>query len=470
VVNLQNIGSLMMEGGDAFLNIDPQYLSVTNPELAIPDLDYGESTQLVFTMNCNWTCPPENMLMTVLNISSNEGFFQQSFPLNFTAGAIIEDWETVGFNKFDWSNGGNKLWAISFLDPFQGSCAAKSGNIDDGQVSYLMVTMDVIGYDDISFYRKVSSENSSDYLRFYIDNNLSGEWSGELGWEKASFQVTPGFHTFKWAFEKDNLNSQGTDCGWVDYIVFPSCNMYGTLEVLANAIPHEFCGPVSSQLGAYVLGGSGNYTFQWQPDSLLDDPTSQFPHASAGQTTTFTVEVNDGENTTGSEVLVSSYPVPQAAVIYQQGDSLISQVSSGNHWYNNDGPIAGATGQVYFPQTETEYFVMVTNEYDCISDTSNIIYFIFTGLVETESKQEILVYPNPFFDAVSIDFNKTSRQEITIKLMDFTGKEILETHYNSIDFQDVILLRTVGLKKSLYLLSITDEEGRLLLSRKIMKY
>jgi hypothetical protein len=470
MVSLQNIGSLPMEGGQAFLNIDPEFLTISNPELDIENLDYGESTQLSFNMNCSWTCPIEELLMTVLNITSNEGFFQQSFPLNFSPGAIIEDWETVNFNKFDWTNGGNKLWAMSFLDPFQGACSAKSGNIDNGEESYLQVTMDVIGYDDVSFYRKVSSESGSDFLRFYIDNNLAGEWSGTLSWEQVSFQVSPGFHTFKWAFEKDNLNSIGSDCGWLDYIVFPSCNLDGTLKALANAIPHEFCGQGETQLGAYVLGGSGNSLFQWQPALLLDDPASQFPAASLDTITLFSVEVINGADTTGSIVQVNSYSVPSIPVIYQQGDSLISSVETGNQWYDNSGMVPGATGQVFYPQVESDYFVIITNEYGCISDTSNIINFIFTSVTENITDNTITIYPNPFNDVINIHFATKPMQEMTVKIIDITGHEIIEKHIEPDESQEDILMPTPALKNCLYLFNIFDHEGRLLVSKKIMKF
>jgi hypothetical protein len=470
IVSLQNIGSLPMVNGQAFLNIDPEFLAVSNPDLEIEDLAYGESTQLSFSMSCSWTCPLEEILMTVLNITSNQGFFQQSFPLNFTSGAIIEDWETVGFNKFDWTNGGNKLWAMSFLNPYQGSCSAKSGNIDNGQESFLQIMMDVIGYDDISFYRRVSSESGSDFLRFYIDNNLAGEWSGEMSWGQEIFQVSPGSHTFRWAFEKDNLNSIGSDCGWLDYITFPSSNLDGTLKVLANAIPHEFCGPGETQIGAYLLGGSGNSSFHWQPAELLNDSASQFPIASLDTLTVFSVEVYDGTDTTGSIVQVNSYPFPPIPVIYQQGDSLISNVETGNHWYNSSGMIPGATGQVFYPQVETAYFVIVTNEYSCISDTSNIIQFIFTGITEYLTYSDIILYPNPFTDIINVHFLNKPIQEITVKIFDITGLEIIEKHFESDEFQEDIQIQTHALKNCLYLFNISNHEGKLLVSKKIIKY
>jgi hypothetical protein len=470
IITLHNLGGMMMENGQAFLNIDPEFISVVNPDLNIGNLDFGESAQLVFTMNCSSFCPAKELLMTVLNINSNDGSYLQSFPVNFTAGAIVEDWESAGLTNFDWVVSGNKPWAINFLNPYEGTYTAKSGNIDDNEISALEVTLDVIGYDDISFYRRVSSEEGSDYLKFYIDNNLADHWSGEQSWALNTYQVSPGYHTFKWTFEKDGFNSQGSDGSWIDYILFPSCNLDGTLKALANAIPHEFCGGGQSQLGAYVIGGTGNYNFAWTPSSTLNDSTIQFPIADIEATTWYSVNINDDEYSVSSDIEVNVYPVPQTPVIHQDGDSLISSASEGNQWYDNTGPIPGATGQVFYPPVEGDYFVAVMSEYGCMSDSSNIIHFLFTGYSEEEVEPAIMVYPNPFQEEINIHFIHTPLSNITLKIIDIMGKEIVYNKVVNTDLQELIIYPSRESKKGLYLISILDQNGDLLISRKLIKY
>lgn len=470
IINLRNIGTLIMDNGQANLNIDNEFLTVNNAELNIEDLDYGESTQLVFSMNCSWFCPQLELLMTVLNITSNSGDFQESFLVSYTAGSIIEDWETIGFSQFDWSTGGNKPWAMSFTAPFEGVCSAKSGNIDDGQISSLQITMDVIGYDDISFYRKVSSEYGSDYLRFFVDNNPVHQWSGELGWEQVSYQVGPGFHTFKWTYEKDNAGSQGSDGGWIDYILFPSCNLDGTLKVLANAFPHEFCGSGESQLGAYILGGDPDCSFLWSPADPLDDPDIQFPVAFVDSSVEFSVEVTDGENSAASAVSVNSYPVPDTPVIIQEGDSLISQAEQGNQWYSVSGMIPGATEQVYYPPIEGDYFVIVTSEPGCSSAPSNIIHFIFTDIKEFSPDEDIVIYPNPFTNTFDIRFTDDPAKDKIIVINDLSGRVVHQQYILKSDYQDVIQILPGNIKKGIYLLKITDQDENLLVIKKMIKF
>ena len=470
VITLRNLGSMMFEAGQAHLNIDHEFLTVSNPDIFAGNLGFGDSIQLVFNLNCSSFCPPEELLMTVLNIISNEDTYRQSFPLNFAAGTIVEDWETASLTKFGWSVSGNGQWAINFLDKYEGSYSAKSGNITDNQLSSLQVTMDVIGYDDISFYRKVSSEEGSDFLRFYIDDAEAGQWSGEQPWDYFSFGVNPGIHTFRWTYEKDNFNSQGLDAGWLDYIVFPSCNLNGTLKALANANPDEFCGPGESQLGAYVLGGTGNYSFIWTPAETLNDPAIQFPLANLSETTSYSVSVDDGENAVSSGIEVLINPVPETPVIFQEGDSLISSAENGIQWFNTGGFISGATGQVYYPAVEDDYYVIATNSSGCVSDTSNIIHFLFTGIDDKSFTSTIIIYPNPFQDKLKIIFPEKPVIRIFIRVTDILGRELLNQEISTVDLEEIIIIPTERLKNCLYLISVIDSEGKMLISKKLIKY
>jgi hypothetical protein len=469
VITLRNLGSMMMENGLAYLNVDPEFLTVANPDANLGNLGFGDSLQLSYNLNCSSFCPPEELLMMVLNITSNEGGYLQSYPLNFAAGAIVEDWETASLTKFDWQVSGNGQWAISFLDKYEGLYSARSGNINDNQVSALQVTLDVIGYDDISFYRKVSSETGSDFLKFYIDDVAAGQWSGEQPWDFFSYQVSPGVHTFSWTYEKDNFDSQGLDAGWIDYIVFPSCNLDGTLKALANAVPHEFCGPGESQLGAYVLGGSGNYNFSWTPEATLSDPAIQFPVAGPDATTLYSVSVYDGGNTVYSDIEVLIDLIPETPLIDQEGDSLVSSAAEGNLWFDHNGIIDGATGQVFYPAAEDDYFVMVTNSSGCLSDTSNLVHFLFTAIDEPFSDPSILIFPNPFHEFLKIIFLQRPVAGISIRFTDVLGREITNLSIENSDFQEYVIISTAEFKKGLFLMEIRDKDGKILISKKLIK-
>jgi hypothetical protein len=466
VVTLSNHGGLTAENMEVNLNFDSTWVAFTLTDTLAGNLAHGEEVELTFPMTCNPETPLEQVVMMVLNITANEGGFTQSIPMNFTAGAIIEDWETNGFEKFDWTFGGTKDWTINFIDPYEGAYAAKSGNIDDGQFSSLQVIYKAIGYDDISFYRKVSSEAGMDFLKFYIDGVLVDQWSGNLPWEFVSYDVLPGTHVFKWSYEKNEGISMGFDGGWIDYIVFPSANLSGELNVIANALPHEFCGTGTSQLGAYAIGASGNYSYSWTPAGSLSNPNIQFPVATPLMSTVYNVTVYDGQGSLSFDIQVSLHPVPETPVVLQQGDSLVSSAAEGNQWYDSDGLIEGASGQVYYPSVQDFYHVVVTSEYGCISQPSVPVYFIFTFTDENEKKNSWLVFPNPVSDLLFIRNAEVSSAFYRIQLQDITGRKV----YSSCEkMNGMITLSSAGLPKGIYMLIISDQDERILFSDKIIK-
>ena len=138
-----------------------------------------------------------------------------------SAGEQLEDFETNNFSQYPWTSGGNANWFTTAANPFQGNYCAQSGAVTDNQKTDLMVTIDVLTDDSISFYAKVSSEANYDFLKFYVDADKLAEWSGSSNWQYNSYAIGTGLHTLKWSYVKDNIVAAGNDAAWVDNISFP---------------------------------------------------------------------------------------------------------------------------------------------------------------------------------------------------------------------------------------------------------
>lgn len=121
-------------------------------------------------------------------------------------------------------------------------------------------------------------------------------------------------------------------------------------------------------------------------------------------------------------VTVTVNPVPETPVITQFDNLLASNAEDGNQWYNSNGAIPNATGQVYYPAATDNYYVIVTNEYGCESEQSNVIYFIYTGIGEFIKNQHINVYPNPFKHSATFNLSITSNLQVSLKIYDATGR------------------------------------------------
>jgi hypothetical protein len=219
IIETGNAGHCVCYDATATLSTTNNYIVINSSNMELGTLEPGIMTNAEFNITVEEDAPLGTTADLICDLVSGDYNTQHTFYS--TVGIIDETFESAGFQSFDWLFAGNQPWVISEVDPYEGQYCAQSGDIGDNQTSSMIVTMEVLTDDSISFFRKVSSEVDYDYLRFYIDNTKLGEWSGEVTWKQVIYPVTAGEHTFKWEYYKDSNVSNGMDCAWVDYIVFP---------------------------------------------------------------------------------------------------------------------------------------------------------------------------------------------------------------------------------------------------------
>ena len=78
----------------------------------------------------------------------------------------------------------------------------------------------VAGPGTLSFWWKVSSEASYDYLEFWIDGVLTNRISGEVDWQQQNFDLASSAHVLRWRYMKDEVVTAGSDRGWVDLVAW----------------------------------------------------------------------------------------------------------------------------------------------------------------------------------------------------------------------------------------------------------
>ena len=211
-------------------------ISFSQNEFVIGDVEPGQEFSVDFTFTLSDDAQVGVAYEFILAAYSGEYLTNGSFV--FSVGNIIEDWETGDFSKFDWNlNQYTHPWTIVSENSYEGIYCAKSGNISDNQKVELSIVLDVQTNGEMSFYKKVSSEDGYDKLTFYIDGSEMGNWSGEVAWSQVSYLLTSGRHTLNWTYKKDVAVSSGNDCAWIDYITFPPTEIIAiTNEVSTNEI------------------------------------------------------------------------------------------------------------------------------------------------------------------------------------------------------------------------------------------
>ena len=208
--------SITVEGNENVISNDIEYgdyyrlLTPGTYQITFNSIGYEPQSQ---TINVNDSAVTLNIELTV-----DEG-------LSF---ANIENFESQTFDNYNWQFSGDADWQISDT-AVEGLYSAKSGNIDNNQISEISLNIFTDDPSEVSFYKKVSCENVGsqtgnyyDYLAFYIDGVEQEKWAGEIDWSLSTFPLSSGEHILKWAYVKDQGVSSGQDATWIDFIVMPN--------------------------------------------------------------------------------------------------------------------------------------------------------------------------------------------------------------------------------------------------------
>ena len=216
-----NTGNSNSPNAISTLSSNSPWLSINGPlQLGPINADNG-SKDAIFVVSVSQDAPQS--IFADLSYQVNAGPYTAAATFNsLSINAIIESFESQGFTQYPWQQSGNKPWLITTASPYEGAYCSRSGTITHNQQSQMNLTLNVINDGQVSFAYRTSTEEGYDFLRFFIDNELQGEWSGTLPWTEVSYPLSAGIHKITWSYEKDEFSSQGSDRAWVDGIVLPA--------------------------------------------------------------------------------------------------------------------------------------------------------------------------------------------------------------------------------------------------------
>lgn len=183
-----------------------------------------------------------------------------------TANRVVDFLEPILPDSF--KTEGNNTWKVDSMYTMMGKYSIKTGKIYDNQSTILKMKT-TMQKGEISFFVKVSSEGGNDYLKFMINGEEAGKWSGNTDWKRVYFPVEKGESELEWIYEKDGSQASGMDAAWIDYLVIPSS---GTREtelvtgedgesVLFNLQPGEFISYLAE--ADHYASTAGEYTMPY---------------------------------------------------------------------------------------------------------------------------------------------------------------------------------------------------------------
>lgn len=252
VLRLKNNGHSAAGNPSLYLTTYSPLATLVNGSASLNTMAGGDEQWLQFQMDISSAAQAGD----VIEVHSYfvAGLYDATAAFAPTVGSMVEDFESGDFTLFPWVMGGNQPWIVSGSGAWEGSYCSASGSIGNSSASVMEIEMNVLMYDSISFYRKVSSEDGYDYLTFSIDGLPLDQWSGNESWTKVAYPVAPGQRTFRWAYEKDFWVSSGSDKAWIDYVEFPAVAGIVTgqenaeAEMLLQAWPNPSKGAVNVRL------------------------------------------------------------------------------------------------------------------------------------------------------------------------------------------------------------------------------
>ena len=220
---LNNIGGSVSPSGTATMSCSDSGITINNGYAVFSSIPASGNTTLSFNLTASSSLTIGTLI--TLNFNATAGAYTVNKLEPITLGLILEDFETGNFNAFGWTMG-TYPWTIDTSTYHSGNYAARSGSITHSQSSTMEIIRILSSAGTLSFWYKISSEANYDFLKFSVDGIVQGSWSGTVDWTQVSFTIPAGQHTFKWAYTKDASVSSGSDCAWIDDIIFPTSIAY----------------------------------------------------------------------------------------------------------------------------------------------------------------------------------------------------------------------------------------------------
>jgi CubicO group peptidase (beta-lactamase class C family) len=271
----------------------------------------------------------------------------------------------------------------------------------------------------------------------------------------------------------------GRTWGYRSKMIYDSC-MNATVCGLTNSDPSGMDGvtfllyrvllnhlPACS---AFISGpseicqGQNSITYSISPISGASSYEWELPNGINGSSSSTTITVSIAANASAGTISVrgvNSYgkggsstlfiqvnSIPNTPIITQIGNTLHSNASSGNQWYNENGILIGEINQDLELSASGNYYVIVS-EMGCNSAPSNAIQTLITNNSNSIVQSNFKLFPNPVLEELTIE---TNGQLSNFEMFDLTGKLL----FSGI-IKDKVQLNTSMINSGFYIIRIENQ-------------
>ena len=227
------------------------------------------------------------------------------------------------------------------------------------------------------------------------------------------------------------------------------------------------CNNEDVNIWSYVDNEGSNPVYQWKMNgTILPSSLPFFTIGTLSNDADISLRLISNASCLIDDTVVSNIfhigvgATPITPVISIHMDSLISNASNGNQWYNQAGIIIGATNSYYIPTAQGNYYV-ITNNGACYSDTSNIINLIFTGVHTIDLQPNVSIYPNPVRNELIIEISGDN-ENVGFEIYNSLGQVV-----SQVNVFEKTVVKTNDFKSGIYLIKLVS--GKTVICRKIVK-
>ncbi|MEW6218265.1 MAG: hypothetical protein AB1634_01870 [Thermodesulfobacteriota bacterium] len=139
----------------------------------------------------------------------------------FLPAASLVTFDESGLGTLPWISGGVAPWQLQNGVSRSGSGAMAAGAVGDAGLSFLEVALEATAPGEVGFWARISTLPEGQLLRFLVDGEERGRWSGERDWDEERFAVEPGRHVLRWEYLAQGAEQTAAGMAWLDDVSLP---------------------------------------------------------------------------------------------------------------------------------------------------------------------------------------------------------------------------------------------------------
>lgn len=219
------------------------------------------------------------------------------------------------------------------------------------------------------------------------------------------------------------------------------------------------------------------FDWTWSPDIDLTETEGTFTTATPTATQTYTVTPTGGDCITFAPKQIVIAPISSlpettisddVAIEIGETTTLIASGGDSYEWFPTVGltdalePITDAS-----PAETTEYFVAIASDTTFCKDTLSTTVTVIEPLTIKEADVSgISVFPNPFSEKISLNFEEATKQPKTVVIYDILGEEVYRQDAIT---EKVLSINTAKFQAGAYILITSTSEGEPVIFKLVKK-